>query len=137
MSAAFFHMIRSISLGVAPAILPVPVELADATRFPDDRAHTSYDADAMHRCWRILAQTDRVLKEFRSRFLGKPNSRALQPRFQPREAADLERVLLDRKKFEDAAALDHLALAADDGADVVGRQPAVLDDRLHAAMTGA
>ena len=33
--------------------------------------HASYDPDAAHRCWRVLASTDRVLKAFRGRFLGK------------------------------------------------------------------
>ena len=71
--ADFYGTYRAMlaSLGVAPRIWPVPVELADATRFTDDRAHASYDAGAMHRCWRILAQTDRVLKRFRGRFIGK------------------------------------------------------------------
>ena len=50
---------------------PAPNEVADATPFAEDEAHASYDPDAAHRCWRILAQTDRVLKEFRGRFIGK------------------------------------------------------------------
>ncbi|MDQ3674309.1 MAG: DUF5996 family protein [Gemmatimonadota bacterium] len=59
------------ALDIEVDINAVPSELADATSFLDDEAHASYDADAAHRCWRILAQTDRVLKEFRGRFLGK------------------------------------------------------------------
>ncbi len=59
------------ALGIKPRIWPVPVEIADATPFPEDRAHASYDGDAAQRCWRILARTDRVLKQFRGRFLGK------------------------------------------------------------------
>ena len=59
------------ALGVAAKIWPVPVEIADATPFTADRAHASYDPDAAHRCWRILALADRVLKQFRGRFLGK------------------------------------------------------------------
>jgi hypothetical protein len=47
------------------------MELADTLRFTDDTMHASYDPDAAQRCWRILTQTDRVLKEFRGRFLGK------------------------------------------------------------------
>jgi hypothetical protein len=65
----YVAMLRS--LGIQPKIWPVPSELADATPFTDDRIHASYDADAAQRCWRILAQTDRVLKEFRGRFIGK------------------------------------------------------------------
>ena len=59
------------ALGVEARIWPVPVEIADPTPFTADRVHASYDADAAQRCWRILAHTDRVLKQFRGRFLGK------------------------------------------------------------------
>jgi hypothetical protein len=59
------------ALDIEPRIYPVPRELPDATPFVEDHAHASYDADAAHRCWRVLAQADRVLKEFRGRFLGK------------------------------------------------------------------
>lgn len=58
-------------LDVHPHIWPVPMELPDVLRFTDDRVHASYDPDAAHRCWRILASADRVLKEFRGRFIGK------------------------------------------------------------------
>lgn len=57
--------------GVRVHIWPVPSEMADTLRFTDDRVHASYDADAANRCWRILAQTDRVIKQFRGRFIGK------------------------------------------------------------------
>src|SRR5256885_729478 len=56
---------------------------------------------------------------------------ALQPRLQPREAADLEAVLLHREELQDAAALDHLALAADHRLDVVAGQATVGDDGLR------
>ncbi|HEU5260221.1 MAG TPA: DUF5996 family protein [Gemmatimonadales bacterium] len=59
------------ALGMETRIWPVPVEIADTTPFTADRVHASYDADAAQRCWRILTQTDRVLKQFRGRFLGK------------------------------------------------------------------
>src|SRR6266516_2704871 len=59
------------ALGVAVKIWPVPQEMADTTRFTADREHASYDPDAAQRCWRILAQADRVLKRFRGLFLGK------------------------------------------------------------------
>jgi len=45
--------------------------MADELRFTDDRQHRSYDRDAAHRCWTVLSQADRVLQEFRSRFIGK------------------------------------------------------------------
>lgn len=59
------------SLGVSPKLWPVPVEMPDTLRFTDDRIHDTYDPDAAHRAWQILAFTDRVLKEFRGRFIGK------------------------------------------------------------------
>lgn len=58
-------------LGVATGIWPVPVEIPDAIPFPDDHVHASYDADAVHRFWRALVEMERVLKVFRTRFVGK------------------------------------------------------------------
>jgi hypothetical protein len=49
----------------------VPCEVADRTAFSDDRHHASYDADAAYRCWAILRETDRVLRGYRSAFVGK------------------------------------------------------------------
>jgi hypothetical protein len=59
------------SLGIEVKIWTTPVEVEDRTHFEDDRHHASYDPDSAQRCWRILAQTARVLHDFRSRFLGK------------------------------------------------------------------
>ena len=59
------------ALGIELKIMPRPVEVATAIPFAEDREHRSYDADAVHRFWRILQHADRVLKEFRGRFLGK------------------------------------------------------------------
>ena len=58
-------------VGVLVSINDRPCELPDPVRFPDDRAHRSYDPDAAHSFWRALLQIDRVLKVFRSGFLGK------------------------------------------------------------------
>ncbi|HEX6106537.1 MAG TPA: DUF5996 family protein, partial [Gemmatimonadales bacterium] len=58
-------------LSVAVRIRPAPVEVETSIPFAEDRVHASYDADAAHRCWRILVQADRVLRRFRGRFLGK------------------------------------------------------------------
>ena len=58
-------------LGVHVSILARPVEVPDATPFADDVGHHSYDAAAMHRFWLALVQSDRVLREFRGRFIGK------------------------------------------------------------------
>jgi hypothetical protein len=49
----------------------VPCEVSDRSRFSDDRHHGAYDADAAHRCWSILRETDRVLRGYRSSFVGK------------------------------------------------------------------
>jgi hypothetical protein len=58
-------------LGIGATIWPRPVEVPDPIAFGIDRTHASYDADAAFRFWRVLAQADRVFKQFHSRFLGK------------------------------------------------------------------
>ena len=58
-------------LGVKLKIWPMPVELAEATPFSEDLAHAAYDPDAVSRFWRVLTQAERVMREFRGRFLGK------------------------------------------------------------------
>jgi hypothetical protein len=58
-------------LGVPTAIWPMPVEIAGAIPFPDDRTHASYDPDAVHRFWLMLLEIERVLKIFRRRYVGK------------------------------------------------------------------
>jgi len=49
----------------------MPNELPEPTRFSQDRAHASYDADAVQRLQQILINSDRVFKQFRTGFLGK------------------------------------------------------------------
>ncbi len=58
-------------LGVPVRIWPVPVELPEVIPFAEDRDHTSYDPDAVNRFWRVLARSNRVMREFRGRFMGK------------------------------------------------------------------
>ena len=58
-------------LGIEVRIDVMPNEIVDAIRFTDDRQHASYDADAAHRFWSVLANADRVFREFRTAFLGK------------------------------------------------------------------
>ena len=48
-----------------------PVEVVEAIPFEADNQHASYDADAVHRFWRALVQVERVLTQFRARFIGK------------------------------------------------------------------
>ena len=67
--AAYVEALRSLGLEIR--IRPVPVEVERAIPFAEDGEHASYDAEAANRCWRLLAQADRVLKRFRGRFLGK------------------------------------------------------------------
>ena len=58
-------------LGIEVNIWTMPVEVADAVPFEQDRQHKSYDADAVHRFWRALVHMDRVMKQFRAGFAGK------------------------------------------------------------------
>lgn len=58
-------------LGFDIQIRSTPNEIADAIPFEQDDRHASYDAAAANRFWRALVQADRVMKEFRTRFLGK------------------------------------------------------------------
>ena len=56
---------------MATEIWPLPVEIPGALPFPDDRVHASYDADAVRRFWLALVEMERVIKRFRSAFVGK------------------------------------------------------------------
>jgi len=59
------------AVGVDVRIRPQPVELTDVIPFDQDDVHPAYDAEAARRFWRALVQADRVLHQFRGRFLGK------------------------------------------------------------------
>ena len=65
----FMAALRELQIEVE--ISTTPNEVEDATPFPEDRKHSAYDADTAHRFWRVLLQSDRVFKIFRSRFIGK------------------------------------------------------------------
>ena len=58
-------------LGLHVRIHKNPNEVPDPIPFDKDKTHRSYDPDAANRFWRILVQTERVFKAFRSRFIGK------------------------------------------------------------------
>lgn len=58
-------------LGLQTAIQATPNEVDPAVPFAEDHEHASYDADAAQLFWRQLIQADRVIGEFRSRFIGK------------------------------------------------------------------
>jgi hypothetical protein len=59
------------SLGIDVKIWPMPVEVPRPVRFTLDESHSAYDSEYAHRFWQILVGIDTVLKEFRSRFIGK------------------------------------------------------------------
>jgi hypothetical protein len=67
--AEYIAALRMLDLDVR--IRPVPNEVETAIPFAEDRTHAAYDDDAANRCWRILVQTDRILKKYRGRFIGK------------------------------------------------------------------
>ena len=58
-------------IGAIVTIDPMPQELPDAIAFDKDRTHAGYDPAQAHDYWRALLQVDRVLKRFRTGFLGK------------------------------------------------------------------
>jgi Family of unknown function (DUF5996) len=58
-------------IGIEVNIYDMPNEVLSPIRFSQDRSHAAYDAAAAQRFWRALIQVDRVLKLFRSGFLGK------------------------------------------------------------------
>lgn len=73
-SVAWFHarlMAELAKLDLPVKIYPLPNELPDLVRFDQDEGHCSYDREYASRYWRVLVQVDRVLKNFRARFIGK------------------------------------------------------------------
>lgn len=58
-------------LGIETEIQAKPNEVEQAIPFAEDYQHASYDPRAAQLFWRQLLQADRVLGEFRSRFVGK------------------------------------------------------------------
>ena len=73
-TVADFHaavMQALAELGIHAPISTLPQEVPDPIPFEKDTVHASYDADAANRFWRVLSQTERVLRDFRSRYLGK------------------------------------------------------------------
>ncbi len=65
----FMDALHSLNIGVK--IWPMPVEIPNPIRFDQDRVHCAYDPEYATRFWRVLLSADTVLKEFRSRFIGK------------------------------------------------------------------
>ena len=69
----FYHAVmeRLHRLDIDVHIWTMPCEIATDVRFEDDRAHAQYDRVYVERFRRVLQQSDRILKAFRARFLGK------------------------------------------------------------------
>lgn len=58
-------------LGIVVNIWTMPVEVPNPIRFTEDHEHKAYDPAYAHRFWQALVSMDKVLQEFRSRFIGK------------------------------------------------------------------
>jgi Family of unknown function (DUF5996) len=66
---AVMKALRDLELPVT--IHTMPNEIENPVPFEQDEGHRSYDGEYANRFWRVLVQSDRVFKEFRSRFCGK------------------------------------------------------------------
>jgi hypothetical protein len=71
--AAFYRRVMDAlrQLGIDVRIYAKPNEVPHAIPFERDEVHRDYDAEYVNRFWRVLVQSDRVFKQFRSRFIGK------------------------------------------------------------------
>jgi len=71
--AAFYEetMAALDGLGLSVSIWKMPVEIPDPIAFDQDHQHQSYDPIFANRFWQVLRQSDRVMQEFRSHFIGK------------------------------------------------------------------
>jgi len=59
------------SLGIRVEITTSPQEVENTIPFDQDDVHASYDAEYVNRFWRILVQTERLLQQYRTPFVGK------------------------------------------------------------------
>jgi hypothetical protein len=71
--AAFYREVMTAlsELKIDTTINTTPNEVEPAIPFDEDDKHRSYDPEYANRFWRVLLQSDRVFKDFRSRFCGK------------------------------------------------------------------
>jgi hypothetical protein len=67
--AAIMGALTALELPVT--MTDYPCEIADAVAFSRDRVHAAYDADYAQRFWRVLLQANRIMKRFRTGFIGK------------------------------------------------------------------
>jgi hypothetical protein len=66
---AFMAALRR--LGIDVRIWTMPSEIENAIPFEKDRTHAQYDPVHVQKFWQAVVQADRVMTEFRARFLGK------------------------------------------------------------------
>ena len=71
--ATFYRQTMSAlgEVGIEVDIWKMPVEIPDPIPFDQDEQHASYDPEYVKRFWEVLRSSDRVLQEFRARFIGK------------------------------------------------------------------
>jgi Family of unknown function (DUF5996) len=71
--ASFYAMVIAAlgELSIAARITEQPCEIPGGIRFSRDVTHGAYDAEYAKRFWSVLVQIDRVLKQFRTGFIGK------------------------------------------------------------------
>ena len=71
--AAFYREVMNAldELQLPVQINHLPNEIENPIPFEQDETHRTYDRAWANRFWRVLLQSDRVLKKFRSRFCGK------------------------------------------------------------------
>jgi hypothetical protein len=71
--ASFYSAVMAdlADLGIDITIDETPNELPEPIRFSQDNRHASYDPAAVRRFFQMLANADRVFKQFRTGFLGK------------------------------------------------------------------
>lgn len=68
----YFELMKALhSLGIEVSVWTMPVEVPRPVRFNLDESHASYDGEYADRFWQVLVGVDAVLREFRSRFIGK------------------------------------------------------------------
>jgi hypothetical protein len=59
------------TMGIEVAINPISVELPEPIACDVDTEHASYDPESVRRWWWITVQTERILQQYRSSFVGK------------------------------------------------------------------
>ena len=71
--ASFYAQVQRelATLDLAVPIRLLPNEVANPIPFDRDEVHAAYDAEYVSRFWQALVHADRVLRIFRSRFIGK------------------------------------------------------------------